>query len=711
MSQYNYYQLNGQSLKMIKQLDFENQESNVYKIKVNKTLRFNKRAQGSAVKVLNTVKKNNCQTHSGSEYISNKDDFNLLCPNGHKISKSTHELSRNKEAVSVDCKQCKYNSHEDDFEGYGFETLEKDGGIYNIKCPHCKSTWRVTGTYAFSSTNQNLRTHVATCKTNFGRKPIKSSKQNLQSPKEKKMYRQKLLEKRGYTLLDEKDITAALLSKIKMMCEDGHIQDKSFKDIQRATTSCKKCRLETNKIDWVQRVADKGCTLDPKSVKGKRNICNKTSSVVSWVESNKGRMVDPKFEYQSIYQLVDYFCSFNHLNTHSIQHLTRYEYLPCTHCKRTSSYGEMGVEKYLKHHKIQFTTQHNPVTLNRLRYDFKLVNHQVIIEFDGQQHFDAKSFFFFNKSSDGFERQRQRDLVKNQFCKNNGILLIRIHHSWITNLYRLDNELLDCIKDISGTQIITIPRNHTDYNWVHQPPKKEFMKWYMKDFKDLEDGDDQVGQLIDYDEDVYEDEDEEEDTDEDLEEFEDGEEDEHEEDDEQLEDYDEQLKDYDQDGELEENEDYDGYEYHYHDEQLEDDQYGEVEEEYEDYDEEYDETTMPFTDVATPPITDAAIPSVSRPRLTFNPEDFESSDDDYEDKNKVPQSFLDRIADGTWKLKYKKLGFSSNDDGSVNDAATPPVTDAATPPVTNVATTPVTDAAIPPVSRPRRNITFNLEDC
>ncbi|EGG15169.1 hypothetical protein DFA_09995 [Cavenderia fasciculata] len=412
-------------------------------------------------------------------------------------------------------------------------------------------------------------------KQNKTKQIVKPNQSKRRTPKEIKIYRGKLLKERGFTLLKEEDIKARKLDKISMMCKDGHIVNKSFHDIRRSTNSCRECRLEATKANWVERAAEKGCTLDPNSVKGKKAtfVCNKinhsekqtinflyyidkrivlckfctidvkTSRVVGWVESHKGRMADPNYECKKFLQEASYYCSKNHPNTKTIKELTRHDYLPCGECNNTRSNGEMAVEKYLQKHELSFAAEHTPVSLNRLCYDFKLNDHQVHIEFDGQQHFDPKSFSYFNKTSDGFDRQRQRDLVKNQYCKDNGILLIRIHYSWMNNLWNLDNELWKCINDKSGQQIITLPNNHPHYYWVHQPPKREFMKWYVKNYNDLEDGDEEYEE-IDYDQDVYEEEEQEEDKDEDEEEID--------EDEEEIDEDEEEIDEDEEDKDLEE---------------------------------------------------------------------------------------------------------------------------------------------------------------
>jgi hypothetical protein len=59
----------------------------------------------------------------------------------------------------------------------------------------------------------------------------------------------------------------------------------------------------------------------------------------------------------------------------------------------------------------------------RLRFDFYLPEQNTLIEYDGEQHFVKRG-----KYGDKFEDRQQNDMIKNQYCKDNNIKLIRIHY-------------------------------------------------------------------------------------------------------------------------------------------------------------------------------------------------------------------------------------------------------------------------------------------
>ena len=58
-----------------------------------------------------------------------------------------------------------------------------------------------------------------------------------------------------------------------------------------------------------------------------------------------------------------------------------------------------------------------------LVFDFFLPVHNILIEFDGEQHIRPVEIWGGEKT---FQLQRKRDEIKNNYCKNNGITLVRI---------------------------------------------------------------------------------------------------------------------------------------------------------------------------------------------------------------------------------------------------------------------------------------------
>ena len=71
----------------------------------------------------------------------------------------------------------------------------------------------------------------------------------------------------------------------------------------------------------------------------------------------------------------------------------------------------------------------NPVTFgtNNLELDCFNEELKIAVEYDGAQHF--KFIPYFHKTYEAFMNQRYRDYMKEQMCKDNGIILIRVPYT------------------------------------------------------------------------------------------------------------------------------------------------------------------------------------------------------------------------------------------------------------------------------------------
>ena len=105
----------------------------------------------------------------------------------------------------------------------------------------------------------------------------------------------------------------------------------------------------------------------------------------------------------------------------------------CKKCK--SSKGEIKVRNFLIENYINFEEQkrfNDCRYKNPLPFDFYLPQYNLCIEFDGEQHFIPHDF----NSKETEERKLEnlkivqlRDQIKNDYCKNNGINLLRIRYN------------------------------------------------------------------------------------------------------------------------------------------------------------------------------------------------------------------------------------------------------------------------------------------
>ena len=119
-----------------------------------------------------------------------------------------------------------------------------------------------------------------------------------------------------------------------------------------------------------------------------------------------------------------------------------------TSCGCSNSKGELKISQFLQKLNIDFEYQKtfdqclNPKTNAKLKFDFYLPNYNCCIEYDGIQHFEYVQYF---ENKDSFKERSFRDSLKNEYCKNNNIKLIRIPY---TDFNLIDEEFL--LEKING---------------------------------------------------------------------------------------------------------------------------------------------------------------------------------------------------------------------------------------------------------------------
>tara|TARA_B110000902_G_C13792690_1_gene392762 strand:- start:70 stop:465 length:396 start_codon:yes stop_codon:yes gene_type:complete len=93
----------------------------------------------------------------------------------------------------------------------------------------------------------------------------------------------------------------------------------------------------------------------------------------------------------------------------------------CRKCGFGNSKGETGIFEILKTNKINFIEQHKFFGMKSkrsLRCDFYLPEYNLVIEYNGEQHYKPIDFF---GGLEGFNETKKRDLLKKQYCIENNI--------------------------------------------------------------------------------------------------------------------------------------------------------------------------------------------------------------------------------------------------------------------------------------------------
>ena len=98
----------------------------------------------------------------------------------------------------------------------------------------------------------------------------------------------------------------------------------------------------------------------------------------------------------------------------------------CPKCRLSK--GEKEIEKLLNKFNIKYESQkkfEGCSFILPLKFDFYLPEYKTCIEYDGEQHFKK---YKFEKDDKKLLLRKKRDNIKNSYCKNNNINLIRIKY-------------------------------------------------------------------------------------------------------------------------------------------------------------------------------------------------------------------------------------------------------------------------------------------
>jgi len=120
---------------------------------------------------------------------------------------------------------------------------------------------------------------------------------------------------------------------------------------------------------------------------------------------------------------------------------------PCTHlagkgcAKCRISKGEQEIKHLLNKNNILFEREYtftNCKNINLLPFDFYLPKHNTCIEYDGRQHFEPIKWF---GGEEGLRLRKINDEIKNKYCIDNNINLIRIKYTDIKDIEKIIKRL------------------------------------------------------------------------------------------------------------------------------------------------------------------------------------------------------------------------------------------------------------------------------
>ncbi len=119
-------------------------------------------------------------------------------------------------------------------------------------------------------------------------------------------------------------------------------------------------------------------------------------------------------------------------------------------CQKCSeSKGERKVALFLDKNKLNFERQktfddlRNKKTNRLLKFDFYLPEYNVCIEYDGEYHYEPWRLYFDKSEANAkFEEMKLRDKIKDKYCSNKNIRLLRIPYFELKNIDKIISSYL-----------------------------------------------------------------------------------------------------------------------------------------------------------------------------------------------------------------------------------------------------------------------------
>lgn len=198
-------------------------------------------------------------------------------------------------------------------------------------------------------------------------------------------------------------------------CQCGFVFETSLPKLRNSLYACPKCRHE------------RMVTINSKYT---------VDFIKEIMEENGSKLLEPKSGFVGTKSDVKFVCSkcgaVQKTNLGYLLESRKFSCNSCSYAGKIKSYGEVVVKKVLDDMGLKYQREYSFQDCRykyKLRFDFAvfLEDKIFLIEFDGKQHFEKNdNMFTFN-----FEEIILRDKIKNNYCAENGIPLLRIRYDEI----------------------------------------------------------------------------------------------------------------------------------------------------------------------------------------------------------------------------------------------------------------------------------------
>lgn len=275
------------------------------------------------------------------------------------------------------------------------DLMHKSKSMVKVVCDYCGEEYETEYSVYY---NGHLRYPKDACKHCASKKTsditrVKYAKQYFDKAKD-------ICSRNGYILITEESEYVDAHMNVKYICPKHGIKEANIDNLARGH-GCLECAYE-------QRGSYAKYTMD---------------EVEEMVNSVNGNILLNKDEYSNCTtHNLNIECECGNVFTTSLVNYIKHGVNRCRACSYKESNGEHQIRRFLENHNIPFTQEcrfDDCRDKRTLPFDFYLPNNNLIIEYDGPQHYHDG---YFNN----YKTTVKHDKIKNQFCKNKRIDILRI---------------------------------------------------------------------------------------------------------------------------------------------------------------------------------------------------------------------------------------------------------------------------------------------
>lgn len=308
--------------------------------------------------------------------------------------------------------------------GYAFT---KYGETFSVKIEDLpkSSEVKITAICGTCGIEKNMTFHAYNHITNNDKKTYQCC-QCFNNKKELKYYTIKNdVESSGYTLITKANEYKNGNTRIKYLCPKHGLHEMKANNFHNGRR-CPLCRRE----------------------EAHDRFCFSPDTVYEEVRSLGGKLLNKEDYINQSIKNLRIICPRCHKNIFitSLRHYTQHGGQSCPECRQKESVGERRIRQWLENNSVEFIQEKffDDCRDNKpLPFDFYLPEQNMIIEFDGQQHFEENHFF--KHSSSKFKNSitsytKYHDSIKTEYCISHNITLIRIPYTQLNNVENILNE-------------------------------------------------------------------------------------------------------------------------------------------------------------------------------------------------------------------------------------------------------------------------------